>query len=357
MNQLRSTAKLVHMNPQNVGRAIVAALLCALLQVLGVGCDKSASSSATSSSSSGRPKIGFVVKQPEEPWFQLEWKFAQQAADEGGFDLVKIGAPDGEKALAAIDNLGAQGAAGIIICAPDVRLGPAIDAKCNANNIKLLTVDDRFIGGDGKPMESVHHLGISARNIGRIVGKALYDEMNKRGWKPQETALCAVTFDELETAKERTDGAIEALTQAGFPKAKVFTTPQKTSDVPGAFDATNVLLTQHPDVKHWLICGMNDSAVMGAVRAMEGRGFGADELIGIGINGTDCLVEFKKEKPTGFYASVLLTPRRHGYETAQMMYKWVKDNVEPAKVTYTDGLIITRDTYAKVMKEQALSTD
>ena len=73
-----------------------------------------------------KPKIGFLVKQPEEPWFQLEWKFAQQAADEKGFDLIKIGAPDGEKALAAIDNLAAQGAQGFVICTPDVRLGPAI---------------------------------------------------------------------------------------------------------------------------------------------------------------------------------------------------------------------------------------
>ena len=28
----------------------------------------------------GAIKIGFLVKQPEEPWFQLEWKFADQAA-------------------------------------------------------------------------------------------------------------------------------------------------------------------------------------------------------------------------------------------------------------------------------------
>ena len=40
-------------------------------------------------------KIGFLVKQPEEPWFQLEWKFADQAAKELGFSLVKIGATDG----------------------------------------------------------------------------------------------------------------------------------------------------------------------------------------------------------------------------------------------------------------------
>jgi len=59
-------------------------------------------------------KIGFIVKQPEEPWFQDEWKFADQAAKEKGFTVVKIGAEDGEKVQSAIDNLGAQGAQGFI---------------------------------------------------------------------------------------------------------------------------------------------------------------------------------------------------------------------------------------------------
>ena len=70
-------------------------------------------------------KIGFIVKQPEEPWFQDEWKFADVAAKEKGFTLVKIGAEDGEKVQSAIDNLGAQGAQGFIVCTPDVKLGPA----------------------------------------------------------------------------------------------------------------------------------------------------------------------------------------------------------------------------------------
>jgi len=30
--------------------------------------------------------------------------------------------------------------------------------------------------------------------------------MKKRGWTAADTAVCAATFDELATAKERTDG-------------------------------------------------------------------------------------------------------------------------------------------------------
>ncbi len=35
-------------------------------------------------------KIGFLVKQPEEPWFQQEWKFADAAAAQGGFEYVLL---------------------------------------------------------------------------------------------------------------------------------------------------------------------------------------------------------------------------------------------------------------------------
>src|SRR5690606_2781343 len=103
-------------------------------------------------------KIGFVVKQPEEPWFQDEWKFADIAAKEKGFTLVKIGAQDGEKVQAALDNLGAQGVQGVIICTPDVKLGPGIVAKAAANDLKLMTVDDRLVNADGSAIEDVAHM-------------------------------------------------------------------------------------------------------------------------------------------------------------------------------------------------------
>lgn len=300
-----------------------------------------------------RVRIGFLVKQPEEPWFQNEWKFAQQAADKYGFDLVKIGAVDGEKVLSAIDNLAAQGAQGFVICTPDVRLGPAIVRKAQSYNLKVFSVDDQFVGADGRFMD-VPYMGISARQIGESVGKALWDEAQRRGWNLEETGVAAITFDQLDTARERTEGAIAALTSAGFPAARIFKSPEKTSDTEGGFNAASILLTQHPDIKRWLVLSMNDEGVMGAVRAMEGRGFNADTLIGVGIGGSTCMAEFERPTPSGFYATYLISPLRHGYETAEFMYKWIKDGVEPPKDTRTAGTIITRENYKQVMQEQGL---
>lgn len=330
------------------------ALACLGLVSLFAGCGKQGDAAGGGATPAGAVKIGFLVKQPEEPWFQLEWRFAEQAAKDLGFTLIRNGATDGEKVLTGIDNLAAAGAQGFVICTPDTRLGPAIVARAKAANLKVIAVDDQFLGANGQPMADVHYLGISATKIGETVGQTLAAEMKKRGWTPADTAVCAVTFEEVATIKNRTDGAIAALTAAGFPANRIFKAPQRTNDIPGSFDATNVLLTQKSDVKHWLVCGGNDSAVLGAVRALEGRGFAADSSIGVGINGTDCISELEKEKPTSFYGSMLLSAKDHGYKTAEMLYHWIKDGKEPPLDTRTAGVLITRENFRQVLKEQGV---
>ena len=171
-------------------------------------CDQS----PATNSGDGDITIGFIVKQPEEPWFQLEWQFARECAAEHGFRLMEIGAVDGEKALTAIDTLAASGAQGFVICTPDVKLGPAIMQKAKVNNLKVIAVDDQFLNADGSPMKEVHYLGISARKIGEDVGEQLWKEMQNRGWNIDETAAGMVTFDELETARERTGGGLHPVT-------------------------------------------------------------------------------------------------------------------------------------------------
>lgn len=332
---------------------LIGRLLLCIALLSASACDNSPSAGPTSAPAGG-VKIGFIVKQPEAEWFQLEWRFAEQAAKENGFSIIRVGAADGEKVLAAIDTLSSQGAGGFVICTPDVKLGPAIVNKAKTRGLKVLAVDDQFIGNDGKPMTDVPYLGISARKIGNSVGEALVAEMKKRGWSMEETGVCVVSFDELETQRQRTEGAIESLKAGGIAESRIFKAPQKANDQPGALDAVNILLTQQSGVKRWLICGPNDDAVLGAVRATEGRGFTADNVIGIGINGTECINEFKKPNRTGFFASSLLQAKQHGYDTAMMMHKWIKDGVEPAKDTRTIGVMITKDNFEQVRKDQGI---
>jgi len=298
-------------------------------------------------------RLGFLVKMPEELWFQNEWRFAQQCADKYGFGLIKIGVPDGEKLLSAIDVLAAKGAQGFVVCTPDVRLGPAVMAKAGSHNMKVFTVDDQFVGADGAFMD-VPYMGISAREIGRQVGRELHKEFANRGWPVEETGALGITFEELDTARDRTDGTIEALVEAGFPKERIYLGAEKTTDIPGAFDAANIVLIQHPEIKRWLVFSMNDEGVLGGVRALEGRGFGATETIGIGIGAGTGLTEFAKEEPTGYFATCMISPFRHGYETTELLYRWVKEGVAPPADTRTAGVMAYRDDYEEVKMKLGL---
>ena len=308
------------------------------------------------STSEAEIKIGYIVKSATEPWFQSEWEFADQAAANLGFTLVKLPATDAEKLMSALDNLAAQGAQGVIICASDTKLGPSIVAKCAEKNLKLMTVDDRLVDASGKPMEGVPHVGISASEIGKSVGTALAAEIKKRGWNVAETGAAVLTVNEIETCKLRTDGATESLTAGGFSGANIYPTAWKApNDINSAVDAANIVLTQHPAVKHWVTFSSNDDGVLGFVRASEQRNIAPGDVIGIGINGTSGKDDLKKATPTGFYASILLSPRTHGYGTAEAMYNWIKKGTAPAAETYTKGKLIDRSNFVEALKAEGMT--
>lgn len=300
-------------------------------------------------------KIGFLVKQAEEPWFQDEWRFADQAAREKGFTLVKIGIPNGEKMMAAIDNLAAQKVQGFIICAPDVKLGMAIERTSKRNGLKVIAVDDQLIDGAGKPIASIPYMGISGYDIGKQVGQGLLEEVKSRGWSLSEVGALRMAYDQLPTAHERTQGAVDALKAGGFPVANLFDAAQSKTDTESAFNAANIAFTKQARIKHWLIFGMNDEAVLGAVRAAESHALKSDAVIGIGIGGSKtALNEFIKPVATGFYGTVLISPKRHGYETTMNMYKWIVDQQMPPAVTLTSGTLMTRRNQAQLRAQNGL---
>jgi len=302
----------------------------------------------------GKVRIGFLVKQPEEQWFQDEWRFAAMAARDKGFELIRIGAEDGDRVLAAIDTLYARYAQGFVICTPDPKLGTAIRLRAEANSLKLLTVDDRLLGPDDQPIASIPYLGISASAIGASAGQEAVAEAKRRGWPLAETAVLRIAYDSLDTGRERTENGARAAIAGGIAPDHVFSAPQKTTDTEGGFTAADPVLTQQQAIRHWIVLGLNDETVLGGVRAAEGLGLGPDAVIGVGIGGSGTAsAEFDKSRPTGFHASVLLSPRRHGYDSSAMMYEWIVGGIRPPLATYTTGQLMTRANYRALLAADA----
>ena len=95
--------------------------------------------------------------------------------------------------------------------------------------------------------------------------------------------------------------------------------------------------------------------VLSGVRATEGQGFKAANVIGIGINGVDAVSELSKDQATGFYGSLLPSPDVHGYKSIQMLHDWVTKGAEPEKFTeVTDVVLITRDNFKVELDKKGL---
>jgi L-arabinose transport system substrate-binding protein len=91
--------------------------------------------------------------------------------------------------------------------------------------------------------------------------------------------------------------------------------------------------------------------VLGAVRASESVGIPPTDVIGVGIGGAESAInEFKKPTATGFFGTVIISPKRHGYETALNMWDWVANGKEPPKLTLTAGQLALRSDYKEVRK-------
>jgi L-arabinose transport system substrate-binding protein len=78
-------------------------------------------------------------------------------------------------------------------------------------------------------------------------------------------------------------------------------------------------------------------------------------MIGVGIGGAQsALNEFNKPTVTGFFGTVLISPKRHGYETSVDMYNWITQNQEPPKLTLTSGKLMNRENQKDVRTEFGL---
>jgi L-arabinose transport system substrate-binding protein len=324
------------------------------LMASGCGSDQKAGDTPAGggAASTGKVKIGFLVKSMGDSWFQTETNFAKDEAQKLGADIEVQETLTGSAVLETIDTMATNGVQGIIICSPETQLGTSIKAATDRHKIKLMSVDDRLVGSDNKPLTEIPHLGISATKIGNQVGQAISDELKKRGWKPEEVGALAITAPNLETARQRVDGASSVLISNGFLAANVFTVPWTGSvDIASASDAANAVLTAHTSLKKWVVFSSNDDGVLGGIRSISNRGIPPSDIIGVGINGQLAAEEWEKGTPTGLFASVLLQSKVHGAGTVDMMVKWIKDGTEPPKETYTTGVIIDKTNYKEAFEK------
>jgi len=205
-----------------------------------------------------------------------------------------------------------------------------------------------------KAMTDVPYLGISARKIGNQVGDTLWTEMKKRNWPQPETGLCVVTFDELDTAVNAPPAPAKPSPLQVPSRPHV---PRTAKDQRRAGRARRDDDSPHAAPRSETLADLwNERQRCHRRRPRHRRpwvhGGQCDRHC---INGTDGISEFQKAKPTGFFASVLLTARKHGSDTIEMLYHWAREGKAPPADTRTTGELIDRSNYESVLKAQGIT--
>ena len=123
-------------------------------------------------------------------------------------------------------------------------------AKARGYDMKVIAVDDQFANAKGKPMDTVPLVMMAATKIGERQGQELYKEMQKRGWDVKSTAVMAITANELDTARRRTSGSMEALKAAGFPEKQITRSQQNRMTSPAHLTPPTPCWFEHPE-QNW----------------------------------------------------------------------------------------------------------
>ncbi|KAB2869291.1 MAG: substrate-binding domain-containing protein, partial [Bauldia sp.] len=250
-------------------------------------------------------KIGYINKMGDHPWFVAEVAGAKAAAEAAGAAFASQDVQfNADLTITTFDTMVGDGVQGIAIVVPDKGLGPVIADKARKAGVKLVAVDDDIYFEDGS---QVPYVGMNAHNIGLRVGEKLADLYKAEGWADKEVRIASIEDRKADTCMQRNLGAEEAFLKAvpDFKPENIVRVAYDNTMV-NSIDVMTTTLTANPAVTNWIFYSCNDDGVIGAARALENSGYGADQGMGIGIDGSRACDAFGSGKPTAFRGTMWL---------------------------------------------------
>jgi L-arabinose transport system substrate-binding protein len=299
---------------------------------------------AESTGGSG-PKIAYLTKHLDNPWFIAESDGAKELAKKLNVDLtVQDLQFDSNLALSAMDAVIGSGTKGIAIVVPDQKIGPAVIDKAKAANIPLISVDDYITSTQGVRAPFV---GFDSAKVGEQVANAAGDLYDKAGWGSVDTArIVSIEFQSLTVCMDRTNSsnAVWAKRYPSFPQDKILHLPYDGT-LNGGINSMQTFITAHPEITNWVLWSCNDDGVLGGVRALESAGVSADKVIGVGLGAHLACDEWNKGKPTGFKSAIYLNPANHSRTAVQELYDNITNGTAIPQTTFIPGGVVTPDNY------------
>jgi ribose transport system substrate-binding protein len=295
--------------------------------VLALACGRSAPDAAS------RPRIAFVLKTLNSPFFMDMQKGAQEAANRLNVDLVVQAAErevDVDKQMQIIENL-VQTRVGALCITPSgsKEIVPAIQ-KANAAGIPVVIVDTRVdpAAAQEAGVKIASFVGSDNYEGGRLAGEHLVEAT---GGKAKVAVLEGIPGH--ETGDSRLRGFKEAIKDA--PGVTIVASQPANWERDLGFNVFQNMLQAHPEVDAVFAC--NDMMALGAVEAIAAAG----KTGKIRVFGFDAVDDARQAIDSGaMVGSVAQFPSEMGRLAVESAVKLLKGETPPADQTVRIELVV-----------------
>ncbi|MEO5761594.1 MAG: sugar ABC transporter substrate-binding protein [Vicinamibacteria bacterium] len=273
---------------------------------------------------SAKPRVGFVLKTLNSPFFIEMQKGAVEAAAKQNIDLVIQAAErevDAEKQMQIVENLIQTGIKVLLITPSGSREIVAVLAKVNAAGIPIVIIDDRIDADVAAKagVKTASYVGSDNVEGGRVAGRALVE---LSGGKANVALLEGIPGH--ETGDSRLRGFKEAIKDS--PGIKVVASQTANWERDQGFTVFQNMMEAHPEIDAIFAC--NDIMALGATEAIAAAGKAGK----IRVIGFDAVDDARKAIEAGtMAASVAQLPSEMGRIAVDSAAKLIKGEPIPAE--------------------------
>lgn len=292
-------------------------------------------------------EIVAIYKSGTQQYFIDQAEGFVAAAKELGYDAKIINVElDSNLAVSAVSDAIASGAKGIGITAPDQALGPAVSKAAADAGVLMVATDDPLKDGDGNPVPFV---GFDGTAMGTSVGEKAGELLKASGWLDGGSyGVLSVEVQTLSVCNDRTDASKAQVIAAGANEANI-----KPVSYDGTADASlaaaGPVITANPGIDKWVVFACNDEGVLGATNALKNAGYGADDVIAVGLGAYEACRPWKAGIDTGFKAALYISGVDVGDAAARALINSIETGEALPLKTVANTTIVDPSTYADIM--------
>ena len=286
----------------------------------------------SSTETSGAPRVAFVMKTLNHPFFLDMQRGAQEAADRAGVQLVVQAAEreiDVEKQMQIIENLLQTDIKVLIVTPSGSREIASAIAKANRAGVPVIVVDTRVdpkAAADNN-LKIASFIGSDNYEGGRLAGEHL---ASSTGGKARVAVLEGIPGH--ETGDSRLRGFRDALQK--HPGMTIVASQPANWERDQGFTVFQNMLQAHPDID--ALFAANDLMALGAVEAIAASGRSGR----IRVVGFDALDDARSAIEAGrMEASMAQSPRDMGRLAVEGAARLLKSESLPPDQTVPIGLV------------------